>query len=82
MKKACSDLMLKGLELAKKQQQAYKKLNKKGYKMNQYLVSCLITQRGDQVGWIEDVIQSGLREGEYLETITITKLEELDNELV
>ena len=50
---------------------------------SQYLVSFLITQRGGQVGWIEDVIQSGLREGEYLETITITKLEsEIDNELV
>lgn len=43
---------------------------------HQYLVSFLITQRGEQVGWIEDVIQSGLRQGEYLETITITKLEQ------
>jgi hypothetical protein len=49
---------------------------------NQYLVSFLITQRGEQVGWIEDVIQSGLRQGETLDTITITKLEELENELV
>ena len=50
---------------------------------SQFLVSLLITQRGDQIGWIEDVIQSGLRQGEYLETITITKLEsEHNNELV
>ena len=44
--------------------------------MNQYLVSFLITQRGDKIGWIEDVIQSGLREGETLDTITIVKLEQ------
>lgn len=52
--------------------------------INQYLVSFLVTQRGDQVGWIEDVIQSGLRQGETLDTITITKLEEQKtlNELV
>ena len=49
---------------------------------HQFLVSFLITQRGDQVGWIEDVIQSGLRQGEYLETITITKLEREDNETI
>ena len=50
---------------------------------SQYLVSFLITQRGDKIGWIEDVIQSGLREGETLDIITITKLEsEHNNELV
>ena len=49
--------------------------NKKVYKMNQYLVSFLITQRGDNTDWIEHVLSSGLREGETLDTITITKLE-------
>lgn len=51
--------------------------------MNQYLVSFLVTQRGDNTEWIEPVLSSGLREGETLDTITITKLEsELDDELV
>ena len=49
---------------------------------SQYLVSFLITQRGDQVGWIEDVIQSGLRQGETLDTITITKLESEEHETI
>lgn len=49
---------------------------------SQYLVSFLVTQRGDYIGWIQEVLESGLRQGEYLETITITKLEELENELV
>lgn len=50
--------------------------------MNQYLVSFLITQRGEQVGWIEQVLLSGLREGETLDTITITKLEsEINDEI-
>ena len=42
---------------------------------NQYLVSFLVTQRGDKIGWIQEVLESGLREGETLDTITITKLE-------
>ena len=42
---------------------------------NQYLVSFLVTQRGDNTDWIEHVLSSGLREGETLDTITITKLE-------
>ena len=60
---------------------------------SQYLVSFLVTQRGDQIGWIEQVLLSGLRQGETLDTITITKLEqqtdlfaeyekELDNEIL
>lgn len=49
---------------------------------SQYLVSLLITQRGDQIGWIEDIIQSGLRQGETLDTITITKLESEENETI
>ena len=50
--------------------------------MNQYLVSFLVTQRGDQIGWIQEVLESGLREGETLDTITITKLEsETNNEI-
>ena len=42
---------------------------------SQYLVSFLVTQRGDKIGWIKEVLESGLREGETLDTITITKLE-------
>lgn len=42
---------------------------------SQYLVSFLVTQRGDKIGWIQEVLESGLREGETLDTITITKLE-------
>ena len=50
---------------------------------NQYLVSFLVTQRGDKIGWIQEVLESGLREGETLDTITITKLEsDDDDELV
>ena len=49
---------------------------------SQYLVSFLVTQRGDQIGWIQEVLESGLREGETLDTITITKLEsEIDDEI-
>ena len=49
---------------------------------NQYLVSVLITQRGDKIGWIQEVLESGLREGETLDTITITKLESEDHETI
>lgn len=42
---------------------------------SQYLVSFLVTQRGDKIGWIQEVLESGLREGETLDIITITKLE-------
>lgn len=49
---------------------------------NQYLVSFLITQRGDQIGWIEQVLLSGLREGETLDTITITKVESEAHETI
>lgn len=50
--------------------------------MNQYLVSFLITQRGEYIDWIEQVLLSGLREGESLDTITITKLESEDHETI
>lgn len=49
---------------------------------SQYLVSFLITQRGEYIHWIEQVIQSGLREGETLDIITFTKLESEDNETI
>lgn len=45
-----------------------------------YLVSFLITQRGDKTAWIEDVIQSGLREGETLDTLCITELEGVEHD--
>ena len=49
---------------------------------SQYLVSFLVTQRGDQIGWIQEVLESGLREGETLDIITFTKLEsEIDDEI-
>jgi len=47
---------------------------------SQYLVSFLVTQRGDYIGWIQQVLESGLREGETLDIITFTKLESEDNE--
>ena len=47
---------------------------------SQYLVSFLITQRGDYIGWIQEVLKSGLREGETLDIITFTKLEGLGHE--
>ena len=47
---------------------------------SQYLVSFLVTQRGDKIGWIEQVLLSGLREGETLDIITFTKLESEENE--
>ena len=47
---------------------------------NQYLVSFLVTQRGDYIGWIQEVLESGLREGETLDIITFTKLEGLEDE--
>ena len=50
--------------------------------MNQYLVSFLITQRGEYIDWVETCIKYGLRQGETLDTITITKLESEDNETV
>lgn len=46
-----------------------------------FLVSFLITQRSDKTNWIEDVIQSGLLEGETLDTLCITELEGVENEL-
>ena len=49
---------------------------------SQYLVSFLVTQRGDQIGWIQEVLESGLREGETLDIITITKLESNDDETI
>lgn len=52
------------------------------YMNNQYLVSVLITQRGDNTEWIEHVLSSGLRQGETLDTITITKLESDDDETI
>jgi hypothetical protein len=45
-----------------------------------YLVSFLVTQRGNHTSWIEDVIQSGLREGETLDTLCITELEGVEHE--
>ena len=48
---------------------------------SQYLVSFLVTQRGDHIGWIQEVLESGLREGETLDIITFTKLEGLEDEI-
>lgn len=39
-----------------------------------FIVSFIVTQRGDKTGWIEDVIQSGLRNGETLDTLCISEL--------
>lgn len=49
---------------------------------SQYLVSFLVTQRGDQIGWIQEVLESGLREGETLDIITFTKLESDNDETI
>lgn len=42
----------------------------------QFLVSFLITQRGNKTDWIQEVLQSGLREGETLDTLCINEIEQ------
>lgn len=39
-----------------------------------YIVSFLVTQRGDKTSWIQDCILQGLREGETLDTLCISEL--------
>ena len=43
-----------------------------------YIVSFLVTQRGNRTSWIEEVIQSGLREGETLDTLCISELDNIE----
>ena len=48
---------------------------------HQYVVSFLRTQRGLNTQWIDDVLSSGLRDGETLDSLCITELEGIENEL-
>jgi hypothetical protein len=41
---------------------------------HQYVVSCLITQRGEFTHWIQQMLLAGLREGESLQCLTITEI--------
>jgi hypothetical protein len=47
----------------------------------QYIVSFLITQRGEHTQWIDEVLSSGLRDGETLDSLCITELKGIENEL-
>jgi hypothetical protein len=48
----------------------------------QYIVSFLITQRGEHTQWIDEVLSSGLRDGETLDSLCITELDMSDGEMV
>lgn len=47
-----------------------------------YIVSFLITQRGEHTQWIDEVLSSGLRDGETLDSLCITELNMKEGDLV